>query len=415
MKKRILISLAVAVYGLGLSWGGFHLGAQMFRPTPFAKTDNLQKVNEIQAEITTFKHPTIRYVDGTVYYIDIWGGTKKDIDYFAVQLAEKDILTDEVSIYPNFNPYLYITSTKPKKLRKFEKLLNKNLSKRLSHIEGVYSAQIAINIPENIFSFYEKPKPITANVTIETNKAFDRERIAKVAKSLLAASVPALSRENIKIDFVYEECSNECLAKTYYGQAKRAINIDKNYAKALKNLKKAEEISKDYSRAIELFNSLIDINKKIAKTPNNYKLYIERGDLENLEEYSNSMFTTYNITSNYETAIEDYKKALELNPKAYEVYEKLGDAYSETGWRRCDVCKLERDIYDEHTAISYYEKAIEHCGGNDKLYKKLGDRYLAAKDKKRAKETFAKIKNPQALEDPSIPKPYKCFLGVFCR
>lgn len=151
---------------------------------------------------------------------------------------------------------------------------------------------------------------------------------------------------------------------------------------------------------------LEELDKKIAQNPKNYKLYIERGDLKNIDEIS--MFVSNSsITSDYDLAIEDYKKALELNPKAYEIYEKLGDAYSNVGWRKCATCKLERDIYDEYNAIRNYEKAIEHLGGNDELYKKLGDRYMAAKDKKKANEYYAKIKNPQDVEDPSVPKPDK--------
>ena len=43
------------------------------------------------------------------------------------------------------------------------------------------------------------------------------------------------------------------------------------------------------------------------------------------------------------------------------------------------------------------------------IYKKLGDRYMAAKDKKKANEYYAKIKNPQSVENlnPSVPKPDK--------
>lgn len=401
MKKKIFTAVIILVYGIGMLWIGFYMGELNFRPTPFAQTNNLQIANEIQSAITNYRYPTVLYVDGSKYYIEILSGTKNYIDYAAVELAEKDIITDEVFIQPNFNPYLYITSTKPKKLKKLQNLFNKNLSKRLSHVEGVYSAQTDIKMPDSVFFLYNQ-SPATANIIIKTNKAFDLERISSTIKTLLVASVPTLTKDNIKINFEFEECDNKCLAKTYYKQAKRAIKIDKNYDKALKNLQNAQKLNPDYY-STDCLMKLIELNKNIAQNPANDKLYIARGDLQNVEEYS--MFVTCNITSDYQAAIDDYQKALELNPKAYEVYEKLGDAYSEIGWRKCDVCKLERDIQDDWLAIDYYQKAIKHLGGNDVLYKKLGDRYRAVEDKQKADETYAKIKNKQILENENIPKP----------
>lgn len=392
MKKNILISLAILTFGVIMFLLGNYIAATNYQVV--ATTDNPQKANEIQDALTMFTRPTIRYIDGSKYMIAIFGTNKKQVDYAAVELVEKGIITDDVSLNPNVDVYLYITSTKPKKIQKLEKKLNRALSKRLSHIDGIYSAKTDIKIPMIMF-FIEHPEPITATVTINTNKAFDLDRISNTTKSLLTASVPSLTKENIKVNFEFEACDNKCLAKTYYGQAKRALLTDKDYKKAIKNLEKAEELEpQTYSNSIKYLKKLIELNKKLANNPNNYKLYIERGDLQNIEEYS--MFAhNSSITSDYQGAIEDYDKALELNPNAYEVYEKLGDAYSNVGWRRCDVCKLERNIYDEQHAIDSYEKSIKYLGGNDMIYKKLADRYTAAKDKKKANEYYAKIKNPK--------------------
>ncbi len=406
MKKNILISLAILAFGIGMFLLGNYIAATNYKIV--ATTDNPQKANEIQEALTRFGRPTIRYVDGSRNMIAIFGTNKNNVDYAAVELAEANLITDDVGINPNVDVYMYITSTKPKKIQKLENMLNRAFSKRLSHVDGIYSAKTNIHIPEATF-FINESDPTTADVTINTNKAFDLERISNTTKTLLEASVPGLSKENIKINFEYEECDTDCLARTYYGQAKRAIFMDKDYDKALKNLEKADELKpQTYSNSINSIKKLIELNKKIAQNPKNYKLYIERGDLKNIDEIS--MFASNSsITSDYDLAIEDYKKALELNPKAYEVYEKLGDAYSNTGWRRCDTCKLERDIYDEQHAIDYYEKSIKYLGGNDLIYKKLGDRYMAAKDKKKANEYYAKIKNPQSVENlnPSVPKPDK--------
>ncbi len=201
MKKKIFTILIILTYGIGMFWSGFQLNAYSCRAIPFARTDNLQKVNDIQAIIANYSYPSILYLDGSNYYIDILGATKNYIDYTAVELAEKNIITEDVFIYPNFNPYLYITTTKPKKLKKLENLLNKNLSKRLSHIEGVYNAKVNIKIP--FLTLYE-PYTVTANVIIKTNKNFDIEKITNITKILLAASVPTLKKENIKIDFIEE-------------------------------------------------------------------------------------------------------------------------------------------------------------------------------------------------------------------
>ena len=407
MKKNILITFAIFIFGLLMFLFGNYIAAT--NNQIIAETDNPQKANQIQEALTRFGRPTIRYVDGSKIMIAIFGTNKNNVDYAAVELAETDLITDDVWINPNVDVYRYITSTKPEKIRKLENMLNQAFSKRLSHIEGIYSAKTDIHIPEATF-FINEPDPTTANVTINTNKAFDLDRISNRTKALLEASVPGLSKENIKIKFEYEACDTDCLAKTYYGQAKRAMYIENNYDKALKNLEKADELMpQTYSNSIKNLKALRKLDKKIIQNSKDYKLYIERGNLKNIDEIS-IFASTSSITSDYDKAIEDYKKALELNPKAYEVYEKLGDAYSNVGWRRCDVCKLERDIYDEYNAIRNYEKAIEYLGGNDEVYKKLGDRYMAAKDKKKANECYAKIKNQQSvkdLEDPSIPKPDK--------
>lgn len=404
MKKNILITLAIIAYSIGAFLFGNYIAASNYKIV--ATTDNPQKANEIQETLTRFGRPTIRFVDGSKIMIAIFGTNKEEVDYAAVELAETDLLTDDVGINPNVDVYMYITSTKLKKIQKIENMLNRAFSKRLSHVDGVYSAKTDIHMPE-VTLFINDPEPVTANVTINTNKAFDLERISNTTKTLLTASIPVLTKENIKINFEYEECDRGCLARTYYGQAKRALFMDKNYDKAIQNLKKAEELNpQTYSNSIQNIKTLEELDKKITQNPKNYKLYIERGDLKNIDEIS--MFVSNSsITSDYDSAIEDYKKALELNPKAYEVYEKLGDAYSNVGWRKCDICKLERDIYDEQHAIDYYEKSIKYLGGNDLIYKKLGDRYMAAKDKKKAKEYYAKIKNQQSIEDPSVPKPDK--------
>lgn len=240
MKKNILITTAILTFGLLMFLFGNYIAATNYKIV--ATTDNPQKANEIQEALTRFGRPTIRYVDGSKIMIAIFGTNKEKVDFAAVELAETGLITDDVEINPNVDVYMYITSTKPEKIRKLGNMLNRAFSKRLSHVDGVYSAKTDIHMPE-VTLFINDPEPVTANVTINTNKAFDLERISNTTKTLLTASIPVLTKENIKINFEYEECDSICLTKTYYGQAKRALFMDKNYDKAIQNLKKAEELN----------------------------------------------------------------------------------------------------------------------------------------------------------------------------
>ncbi len=399
MKKKILIISAILAYGIGMFLVGNYIGATNMQTV--ATTDNPQKANEIQDALTIFTRPTIRYVDGSKYMIAIFGTNKNKVDYAAVELVEKGIITDDVGINSNVdNLYADITSTKQEKRERLEQKLNKRMSQRLSHIDGIYSAKTDIKLL--VPTFFTDSQPSTASITIKTNKAFDLDRISNNVKNTLTASVPGLSKENIKINFEYEECDNECLARTYYGQARRAINFDKDYEKALTNLQKASKLLPGDLYATNDLKKFIDLTKKISKNPKDYKLYIERGDLQNIEAYS--MFSN-NITSDYQGAIEDYQKALALNPKAYEVYEKLGDAYSEVGWRKCDYCKLERDRQDDYYAIEYYQKAIKYTTQNDKLYTKLANRYYEVNDYENALKYYEKLKNIYTKHPQFVPYP----------
>ncbi len=201
MKKNILNSLAVIIIGVVMFLLGNYIAANNFQIV--ATTDNPQKANEIQETLTMFTRPTIRFVDGSKYMIAILGTNKEEVDYAAVELIEKGIITDDVGLNSNVDD-IYSYFTNPKKVQKLEKLLNRALSKRLSHVEGIYSATTDIKIPVLTFDS-DSADNVTASMTIKTNKAFDLERISANAKTVLTASIPRLTKENIKINFEFEE------------------------------------------------------------------------------------------------------------------------------------------------------------------------------------------------------------------
>ncbi len=106
--------------------------------------------------------------------------------------------------------------------------------------------------------------------------------------------------------------------------------------------------------SIVALEKIQELNKEIKKHPNNYKLYIQRGDLENVDE--SKFIDESSITFDYYSAIKDYEKALELNPKAYEVFEKLGWAYENCGYQKAPGYKLVKTEYEYAKAIENYEK-----------------------------------------------------------
>lgn len=195
MKKNILISLAILTFGVIMFLLGNYVAATNYQVV--ATTDNLQKAGEIQDALTMFTRPTIRYVDGSKYMIAIFGTNKKHVDYAAVELVDKGIITDDVSLNLNVN-FSKLYKCPPE----LKKRIDKALENRLKHIEGIYSATVNTDIPNLMFEFDKTPK---AEVTILTNKAFDLNRISNNAKTLLSASVPGLPKENIKVNFDFEE------------------------------------------------------------------------------------------------------------------------------------------------------------------------------------------------------------------
>ena len=149
-----------------------------------------------------------------------------------------------------------------------------------------------------------------------------------------------------------------------------------------------------YMGSIVALENIQELNKEIKKHPNDYQLYIQRGDLENVDEYS-MFIDESSITSDYYSAIIDYEKALELNPKAYEVFEKLGWAYENCGYQKAIGYKLEKTDYEYTKAIEYYEKAVKFCKNSDcdYLHQKIADIYRKNNNIQKAIEYYSMIKD----------------------
>ncbi len=362
-------------------------------PYLIATTKNLDKANEIQNFLTTKTRPTGRCIvtnqnDDSEYYgitIDTSSITKKDSIQIQADLLESPIMDDSINIVPNIKS----TKNRKKLLERFES----ELRWIILNIDGIESASVLIYLNDkDLNSPDTKIKKVSVN--IETREGADCKNIHTQIYMLLEPIFENKSSAEITI---YNH--------TLFHNAKKEYK-NKNYFKAWELLEILETFNyDDIHPDITALIKFIDTDDRIKKSPNNYKLYIERGDLKNVPLWS--MFCCESaFLSDIESAIEDYNKALELNPKAYEVYEKRGDAWAEINHNpdKTIGTKALRYPEDDEHAISDYKKAIEYTGGNDKLYEKLGDLYSETEIKL---EYYNKIKNPYYEFEQDLKYPIK--------
>lgn len=351
-----------------------------------AATNNLEKADKIQNFLTTKTRPTGRCLiindsNNTVDYgITVRENqlSKKASIKLQADLLNSSIMDSSIKITPN------IKYTKNRK-----KLLERVESKLrwiILNIDGVESANVSIYLNGKDLN-----SPDKVSVNIETKEGTDCKKIHSQIYMLVEPIFENISSAEIEI-----------YNSTLFHQAKQAYK-NKNYFKAWELLEILETFDyQNFHNDVISLRKFIDIDDKIKKEPNNYKLYIERGDLKNVPLFSmfccNSTFL-----SDIEGAIVDYNKALELNPKAYEVYEKRGNAWAEVSHNddRTIGTKALRYPEDDQHAIDDYKKAIELTSGNDELYEKLGDMY---KDPKMKLQYYTQVKN---LYPEYLPVPYK--------
>lgn len=354
-----------------------------------AATKNPEKANEIQNFLTTKTRPTGRCLiidDGkntfdygiTIRKNQLW---KKDSIKLQADLLNSSIMDDSVKIVTNIR----YTKNRKKLLERIEC----ELRWIILNINGVEGASVSIYLNnKDINSSDSKVQKVYVNV--KTKQGADCKKIHTQIYMLVKPLFEKQSSTEIEI-----------YNSTLFHEARQEYK-NKNYFKALELLEILETFDyQDIHSDVLSLIKFVDIEKKIKKEPNNYKFYIERGDLKNVLLWS--MFCCdSSFLSDIEGAIEDYTKALELNPKAYEVYEKRGDAWANLNHNSDELSTRQiRYPEDDQHAIEDYKKAIELTGGKDELYEKIGDIY---KDPKIKLKYYNQIKN---LESGDLPVPYK--------
>ena len=137
-----------------------------------------------------------------------------------------------------------------------------------------------------------------------------------------------------------------------------------DYLSTIKYLEVANDIYKNYDYSIASVKKMKNLNNLIEKNPNDYKLLIERADVQNVQPailYENGA-----ITSNYCEAIKDYSKALTINSALNEIYHKRAKAYI--------GCKKGVDY--KNNIVKDYEKAISLTSDKDELIEEVADWFL---------------------------------------
>ena len=162
-----------------------------------AVTDNISSANKIQNKITTFKNPTIRFIDGTKYIIAIRNATESDIDKAAVELAKNGILTDDVSIYIDFDMAKFVSNSSNRE--KLTQNLNKKIAKRLKLLEGIQEAKVDIKIPKNNMHTNNLP---TAEIELKTSKDINKKEISDIVKAIISSGIPGFNKNYIKINYI---------------------------------------------------------------------------------------------------------------------------------------------------------------------------------------------------------------------
>ncbi|MGN0031114.1 MAG: tetratricopeptide repeat protein [Candidatus Gastranaerophilaceae bacterium] len=380
------------------------------RITIVAETDNIQTANEIQ-ELIGQDVDTIRIKDGVKYQIAIFDETREVTMRKSIELADSHLFNENISL--RNSSYIF------RHPDKVAKEMSKSLSKSINKLAPVISSKVEITIGKCSFKA-KKCEPSFANVEINAFQNADKKNITRIVQNLLIGVVPDLPKKNIKIKFnLKDDCKND-VCKTcptpypistdyYYTLAREYYQIG-NFEKARQLLFEAEKRTHNYKTSIENMDKMQKLNNAIEKNPKDYNLYIQRGDLKNISEWSMFYFEQ-SITSDYYGAIKDYEKALELNPNADNVYTKLAFAYTECGYKKCEVCKLEKDKSDYIKAAQNYEKALKYSHNKsnvhelDYIYSQLGEIYaFHLNAPKKAIEYYSKISDIYA--EPELKTPY---------
>lgn len=193
--KILLFIIFLFLYGYGMFLYGRYCGENNFKI--LAVTDNISSANKIQNKISTFKNPTIRFIDGTKYIIAIRNATESDIDKAAVELAKNGILTDDVSIYIDFDMAKFVSNSSNRE--KLTQNLNKKIAKRLKLLEGIQEAKVDIKIPKNNMHTNNLP---TAEVELKSSKDINKKETSDIVKAIISSGIPGFNKNYIKINYI---------------------------------------------------------------------------------------------------------------------------------------------------------------------------------------------------------------------
>ena len=349
-----------------------------------AGTDNLTLANDVQEFIAEHNIATVRIKDGTIYKIGLYNVSDKIARAKAVELADSMFSQQDLSIYSGvcFN----------KNKKRYEKNLNRSYRKTINMLSSVSDCEVDIKVAS-------MSMPAKANVIIYVDENVNAKAIEKIVKNLLIRGIDGLTEDNIKVTFnnIIDNQSSEAnypISTLIYYDLAREFYRNGLFNQARIMLFEAQDREPHYMSSIVALEKMQELNKEIKKYPNDYQLYIQRGDLKNVDEYS-LFIDESRITSDYYSAIIDYEKALELNPKAYEVFEKLGQAYENCGYQKAPGYKLEKTDYEYTKAIENYERAIKYCQNSDcdYLYQKIADIYRKNNNIQKAVEYYSMIKD----------------------
>lgn len=363
-----------------------------------AGTDDLTLANDVQEFLTDYNTPTVRIKDGVLYKIGLYNVSDKIARAKAVELADSMFSQQNVSIYSGvcFN----------KNKKRYEKKLNRSYRKTINMLMPVFDCKVDIKLAS-------MPSPDSkANIVIDVDEKANQKAIEKIVKNLLIKGIGGLTEDNVKVTFNnitgnQSSDTNYPISTLIYYDLAREHYKNGHFNLARIMLFEAQDREPHYMNSIVALEKIQELNKEIKKCPNDYQLYIQRGDLKNVDVYS--------ITSDYYSAIKDYEKALELNPKAYEVFEKLGQAYENCGYQKAPGYRLEKTEYEYAKAIEHYEKAIKYCKNFncDYLYQKIANIYRKNNNIQKAVEYYSMIKDlyPTSSHN-AIPIPDKSLFQI---
>ena len=369
-----------------------------------AVTDDLTLANDIQEFITDYNSPTVRIKNGVSYKIGLYNVSESNVRMKAVELADSMFASQDFTIYSgvHFN----------KNKKRYEKNLNKSYRKTINMLISVSDCEVDIKLASMPNSEHK------ANIVIDVDENANQKAIEKIVKTLLKRGIDGLTEDNIKVTFnnITGNQSSDThypISTLIYYDLAREYYRNGLFNRARIMLFETDDREPLYMKSIVALEKIQELNKEIKKHPNDYQLYIQRGDLENVED---SIFIDESsITSDYYSAIKDYEKALELNPKAYEVFEKLGWAYENCGYQKAIGYKLEKTEDEYAKAIEYYKKAVKYCKNSDcdYLYQKIANIYRKNNNMQKAVEYYSMIKDLYpTCSNHAIPMPNKSLFQI---